>query len=432
MFHKIRFRLTILSGSITTLILIAMTMCYLYVSEKTLMQSWVLSLENDISTIALNLEQQMMITPAWLAGLEGKGNYYIALFDDKRPFLYNKSSHSEDISWLLEKDWLYYCENESSFSENILSYRCLYKSFLFQDEQPYYCFVIQIAEDNAPLEMLFLIPLSDVKSQIFRQRLLFLVIIIAAFFFFWLFAWVFTGRLLYPIEENRKKQNRFVASASHELRTPLAVILSCAEAALDILPADNMPSETASDLQTDLSVIKKESLRMSMLLEDMLSLITKDTGHFSIQKVPTQLDTLVLNICETFETMAHEKKLSLSTVLPEDALPPCTCDRERIGQVISILIHNAISYTREGGITVSLFRQNHRFVLSVSDTGPGIPDEEKEKIFDRFYRTESSRTTKGHFGLGLSIAHEIIAAHQGTIQVTDTSEGGATFTVLLP
>lgn len=115
----------------------------------------------------------MMITPAWLAGLEGKGNYYIALFDDKRPFLYNKSSHSEDISWLLEKAWLYYCENESSFSENILSYRCLYKSFLFQDEQPYYCFVIQIAEDNAPLEMLFLIPLSDVKSQIFRQRLLF-------------------------------------------------------------------------------------------------------------------------------------------------------------------------------------------------------------------------------------------------------------------
>lgn len=131
--------------------------------------------------------------------------------------------------------------------------------------------------------------------------------------------------------------------------------------------------------------------------------------------------------------MAHAKNIKLSVSLPEHSIPSCTCDRTRMQQVLAILLHNAISYTPDNGkIWLSLTFQNKYFNLSVADTGAGIPDEEKDKVFDRFYRSEQSRSAKGHFGLGLSIAYEIIAAHHGTIKISDTPNGGATFTISLP
>ena len=123
----------------------------------------------------------------------------------------------------------------------------------------------------------------------------------------------------------------------------------------------------------------------------------------------------------------------LSVSLPENALPPCTADGERIVQLLSILLHNAISYTPEGGcIELSLTHKKNRFYLSVSDTGPGIPAEDRKKIFERFYRAEKSRSAKGHFGLGLSIASEIVKLHHGSITVGERVGGGSVFTVALP
>lgn len=230
---------------------------------------------------------------------------------------------------------------------------------------------------------------------------------------------------MFPIEENRKKQNQFVAAASHELRTPLAVILSCTEAMLE--------KPDIEPFAHDLSTVKSEALRMSSLIQDLLTLSSRDANHFPIQKASTELDTLLLDAYEAFEAMAHTKQLKISVTLPEDIIPPCNCDKQRIYQVIAILLHNAISYTPNGGkITLALTMQEKYFALSISDTGVGIPDEEKEKIFDRFYRSEKSRSTKGHFGLGLSIAYEIVAAHHGTIRVYDNESGGATFAVRLP
>lgn len=95
-------------------------------------------------------------------------------------------------------------------------------------------------------------------------------------------------------------------------------------------------------------------------------------------------------------------------------------------------MHNAICYTPENGtIQLTLSWTKERFYISFADSGVGIPDEEKEKVFDRFYRSEKARSTKGHFGLGLAIAYEIIHAHHGSIVVSDTPNGGATFTVIL-
>ena len=429
MFHKIRLRLTLLSGTITTLILIIMTLGYLYISEKNLMQNKTLSWQNDISSVAFNLEQQSVITHAWLANLEGSGNYYVSVLDNNTPFLFNGKSHEPQNQVLFDTIWDHYRENSNMLPENILSYRSYYKSFPYQGEESYYCFVITLDKDHSALEMLLVSPLSAIYEQIKRQRFVFTCIIATALVAIWLFSWFFTGKLLYPIEENRQKQNHFIAAASHELRTPLAVILTCTESSLEKV----QNNDQTIALGRDLTIVKNESLRMSALLEDLLTLSSSDSNCFTINKAPVELDTLLLNTFETFEVMAHAKNITLSISLPDKAVPLCCCDQARIQQVLVILLHNANSYTPNGGkIMLSIAAQNKYCILTVSDTGSGIPDEEKDKIFDRFYRSEKSRSAKGHFGLGLSIAYEIVMAHHGTIAVQDNTDGGAMFVVRLP
>jgi signal transduction histidine kinase len=267
--------------------------------------------------------------------------------------------------------------------------------------------------------MLIAMPTINLQNQIFKQRIIFAIIIITAIIAICILAWIFTGKMLVPIEENRIRQNGFVAAASHELRTPLAVILSSVESLQNKLN-DNQDGK----IKHDLMAIHAETLRVSHLLGDMLTLSSSDAGHMTLNKAPTELDTLVLNVYENFENMARQKNITYSIHMPDSTLPLFTCDKERIIQLITLLVHNAISYTPENGkIDISLSYKKKYFSISVADNGIGIPDEEKSKIFDRFYRSDKSRNSKEHFGLGLSIASEIVNAHN------DTPNGGATFTV---
>lgn len=430
MFKKIRLRLTLLSGSITTLILIIMTFGYLTISEKNLLENRLLSYENDLYTIASNLEQQNILTHTWLSNLEANGKYYISVLDNQVPFLFNHVNKQQSHNALLEHAWLFYREQKGSLPINKISYRLHYSDFLLKDElkQEYLCYVITLSENETCLEMLIIAPLEALHSQLAQQRLIFMSIILVSDFILWIFSWFFTGKLLYPIEENRKKQNQFIAAASHELRTPLAVILSCAEG----LQEKSLTSDSFMPITQELNTIKSESLRMSRLLEDMLTLSSNDANQFSIHKEAVELDTLLLDVYEAFEPMAKAKKQKIFIQLPEENLPVCNCDKERIYQVFTILLHNAISYTPEkGDIHLALTWHKDQFSISFADSGVGIPDEEKSKIFDRFYRSEKARSAKGHFGLGLAIAYEIVAAHHGSITVSDTLDGGATFTVKL-
>ena len=144
------------------------------------------------------------------------------------------------------------------------------------------------------------------------------------------------------------------------------------------------------------------------------------------------IDTLLLETYEKYESLAREKGLCLSIRLPEEECPPVLCDEERISQVLSILMDNALSYTPASGhITLTLsFTANH-VSLSVADDGPGIPDSFKKQVFQRFFRQDKAHTSKEHFGLGLSIAREIIKIHRGRLILSDTPGGGATFTIIL-
>ena len=430
MYKKVHLRLTVLCAGITTAIMIIMSLSYLYVSESGLYKNQYNSFINDMNTITTNLEQQSIISMEWLSKMEAQGNYTLFVLDNGVPFLYNQlTSLPESDKYTLLNESLAAYNNmffvdTSSTSTPYVSYHVEFEFTSSANQEKYFCGVTNIERGSSQLQVVVLSSLNALRQQITEQRLRFILINVITIIFLFLFSYIFTGKLLKPILENQQKQTAFIASASHELRTPLAVILSSAECCMDA------PSDKQDKF---LKTIKKEGLRMSLLVNDLLTLSSSDNQRFSIKKKPTELDTLLINSYESFETLAKEKKLSLSIDLPNDTLPLCNCDPDRISQVISIFLHNAISYTPENGkINLSISYKKGYFSISVMDNGIGISDEEKKKIFDRFYRAEKSRSTKGHFGLGLSIAYEIIKSHNGTIGVKDALPNGSEFYINLP
>lgn len=440
MFKKVHRRLTLLCGSITTVILLVMSFGYLYISEQSLKNSTFSSFQNNMNTLLANLEHQNVITHEWLTKMEHNGRYLIHITDNGVPFLFNERE-SEEQKRLFEDVWRIYRESPgplvgAEYSETThmeffytpesdhTAPGAKLRDFLGSSENEY-CACAAVSERNGgTLQIIILYPLDALHAQINRQRILFLLLDLLAIALLSLFAFYFTRRILRPLEENQRRQMQFVASASHELRTPLAVILSCASA--------SEKTAAVSERRRFLESVRSEGMRMAGLIDDMLLLTSADNKSWSIRMAPTEPDTLLLNLYESFEAIAAEKHIALSVSLPEHAVPPLSCDKERITQVLAILLHNALSYTPAGGqVRLSLSCQGKNTKFSVEDNGPGIPDAEKERIFERFYRTEKSRTEKDHFGLGLCIAYEIVQAHQGKLLVKDTPGGGATFLLIL-
>lgn len=230
-------------------------------------------------------------------------------------------------------------------------------------------------------------------------------------------------RALLPAIESRKRQKQFVAAASHELRSPLAVIAANAA----VLPEGARDSAAAG-------IIAAECERMSRLIGDLLLLASADVNTWTVSPEPLELDTLLLDRYEAYAPIFQTSGYQLSLLLPEGALVPIRADGERLKQVLSILLENALAYgvtaqSRAVELTVSSRRQ--RVTICVVDHGSGLTAEQKAHVFDRFYRGDDSRREKQHFGLGLSIASELISLNRGTLDVQDTPGGGCTFRIQL-
>lgn len=228
-----------------------------------------------------------------------------------------------------------------------------------------------------------------------------------------------------PTEASVRQQTEFVAAASHELRSPLAVIRSSAEMGVK---AKSLP-----DSKQYFELVNSEAVRMSRLVDDLLVLAGSESGRWHIQQNWVDLDALLIEATDSFSAMGKEKNIQLDLQLPEQQLGKLKGDDDRLMQVLRILIDNAIQYSpTEDTITLKAERHKNRVRIFVADHGPGIAEEEKIHIFDRFYRSDKSRTDKSHFGLGLSVAKELVQMHGGTISVSDTEGGGATFEIVFP
>jgi two-component system, OmpR family, sensor kinase len=222
-------------------------------------------------------------------------------------------------------------------------------------------------------------------------------------------------------EEALSRQRRFAADASHELRTPLTSISGHARM-LDEWALEG-DKETA---RASVGAIRREAGRMRGLIESLLTLTRGD------EDAPMEVGRYDLGAVakEATETAANGK-VSVEFVPTEHEIM-ATFDRERVLQVASILLDNAVKYTPDGGsVAVRVEEDGGGVALAVSDTGIGIPEDQLPLVFERFYRADSARTEKG-VGLGLSIARQIAEAHGGTIEAKSTEGVGSTFVLLLP
>ncbi|MFN2160415.1 MAG: ATP-binding protein [Anaerolineales bacterium] len=231
------------------------------------------------------------------------------------------------------------------------------------------------------------------------------------------------NKTLSRLENLFDTQRRFVADVGHELRTPLTVI----KGNVDLLRRMQCVDEES------LNGIDNEVGRLTRLVGDLLLLAQAESGKLPLVRTDVELDTLVLDVLNQMNVLAKDQvNLRLEDI---DQVLVCG-DRDRLKQVLVNLVGNAIKYTPLGGeVVIGLRKELNNAQVTVSDNGPGIPDEDLPHIFERFYRGEKSRTRskdgKG-FGLGLSIAYWIIRSHGGSIEVANNEPSGTTFTVWLP
>ncbi|MDH4424356.1 sensor histidine kinase [Bacillus sp. AFS054943] len=233
------------------------------------------------------------------------------------------------------------------------------------------------------------------------------------------------GRALVPIQNSWEKQQQFVSDASHELRTPLAVIQS----KTDVL--FQSPSATIEEKAMDISTISKECRRLSKLVSNLLLLARSDSNQIEMDKKTFEMDKLLEEIVDPYKEIASYQEKEMILKVEQDI--SFMGDRERIHQMMVILLDNAMKYTNEGGhIQIDCTQTSGSIRIQVKDDGIGVKEEDIPKLFDRFYQGDKARSTSEGAGLGLSIANWIVEKHYGKISVESKWGEGTCFEVIFP
>ena len=229
-----------------------------------------------------------------------------------------------------------------------------------------------------------------------------------------------------PIMRAWSQQRTFVADAAHEFKTPMTVIQNNLERMLE------RPNDTVMDQVENVANALTEVRHLNNLTGDLLTLSQADADVPLFAFADMDLAKVAREVGDIFEFTAEEKGQTLRVDVPETL--PIVGDAQRLRQLLVILTDNAQKYAGEGAdVTISATQTNSSIKLQVSDTGKGVPDADKQRLFDRFYRVDKarSRSTGGH-GLGLAIAKWVVQGHRGTIEVLDNQPHGTIFSMTLP
>lgn len=245
---------------------------------------------------------------------------------------------------------------------------------------------------------------------------------------------IHNARLFHEIEDKgrelqaaNKHKSEFLANMSHELRTPLNAILGYTE-----LIIDNIYGDVTDKIKDVLERVEKNGQHLLNLINDVLDLSKIEAGRLYLSLNDYSIQDVIQTVFISVEALAGEKNLELKMKVSE-GLKTGKGDEQRIAQVILNLVGNAIKFTEQGKIEVNATVSNESFLISVSDTGPGLSETDQKKIFDEFQQADNSSTrAKGGTGLGLSISKKIVEMHGGRIWVDSILGKGSTFSFTLP
>ncbi len=432
MIQKLRRHLTLLFLIPTSLIL-SLILFVLFFWQASLTRSeQAVNLQNQILNLTYQLEGAYFFSDDWLASLEYDHRLIIHIEDNRVPLLFSGS-------WTprTDRDVLVELAREQALKEHIDTSARPYsstmqKSSIFtvhgRNHDTYQGIVVILATEDGFRSLTLLSDITELKRQEPKRLLFFLGVDILGILALFLVSRFVASKAVAPVAEYHRKQTDFIAAASHELRSPLAVIQNCAAASL------SMPEQTEKMNRLILS----ECSRSGKLIKNLLWLTSADTGKKPRKLAPVEIDLLLLRLFETYEPLCYSKNIRLRLLLADEMIPCVSGNFQWIHQMLSIFLDNAIAYGCKGagnfhegkpGIEICAGVEGKKVAVSVADHGPGIPEGQKDRIFDRFYRSDASRKEKEHFGLGLSIAQSLAAQLGVGIEVLDTEGGGCTFRV---
>ena len=236
-------------------------------------------------------------------------------------------------------------------------------------------------------------------------------------------SYILSKKMMMPIYNAYKRQTEFVANASHELRTPLTIIQAKQELLLQ------EPESKIIDKSEDINLTLKETRRLSKMIKELMALARSDSNEYVLNKEEVNIDELIQEIVKPYKDYAELEKKTIKLEL--NYKKEIKVDKNKITELLIILLDNAIKYTGENDIiTIKTYSKDGKCNIEVVDTGIGISDEGLKRVFERFYREDKARTReKGGTGLGLSIAHTIVTRHKGSIKAMHNKPKGTIFLV---
>jgi Signal transduction histidine kinase len=469
MHKRLHRKLTLIYSFTTgTIISFVILFVFLFIQYKTEENSKKLLLDT-LNNLEYKLQTERSIGQVWLSEMITDKEIFVYMEDNGKPlkimnYVQAPSFHTNisDIINLVIK---------GAAKENIItSYPPVFQPketsrVLFirgNKKEPYYACVSIIATEEGWQTVLLVKSLSSQQILLFRYGLFLIAIDLAILLFLYFFSKYFVGRTLEPVIENERKQKEFIASASHELKSPLSVIratISSLElyeensgSLLEEHFLDNNSETDSSMEEKEMTVssdntkaldfknqriryykdIDEEIQRLAKLVEDLLLLTASQVQMRLLHKESFDMEAFLIDLYEAYSLVAVKNGLKLELELPENNITPIYADKLRLRQALAILLDNAISYSQPHKSIIIHVSQNKHLLVKIIDHGVGIPEDKKPYIFDRFYRGDPSRIDKEHFGLGLSIAKELITLHNGSLSVSDTPDGGSTFTMEIP
>ena len=461
MLRKLGRRLSLINVAISGAILVIMALASLGVTEKMMAAQY----QNDLQSYAASIlavqrniglagmKVSIPVLDKYFAYIEGNGEQpklltgktvnaeaVKGIADHVRTDLTAQISdaNSDQSHKLLEKKFIisFHAEKEKgtdiaglpsppmviSGSRMIFAYTT--RDFYYRkiDSVPYRIAASVVGEEEPGNVLLVMQDRTEELAARDRLRWIFALCVAAGLFLIVLGSQFLSSRAIRPVEQSIRQQQAFVAAASHELRTPVAALRANAEVLQDAPLGDYAPF---------LSSILDESERMSRLVADLLHLARADAGELPVGRTLMDAAEAANDAAKLIGPLMQKNSLTLH----KDISPAWIMgDPDRIRQVLIALLDNAVRYTLAGGeITISVAKTGYYVNISVSDTGIGIDDAHKERIFDRFYRIDTARSrTYGGAGLGLSIAKQLVEKMRGTIRAEDRPGGGSVFVIAFP